>query len=120
MKLSSAAQELAGIDRPKMPGPAKSSSVIRSTRQGPGRILAVFRIAGFGVNRLWPGAESAGFRFEDFTGSILILLVIIVASVVSLIGRVMRRVALIVPQLSIDTIGGEQLGMRAALDRLAA
>lgn len=57
-------------------------------------------------------------KTQAFTGSILILL--IVASVVSLIGRVMRRVALIIPQLSIHAIGGEQLGMRAALDRLAA
>ena len=40
--------------------------------------------------------------------------------VVSLIGGLMRDVALIVPQLPVDAVGGEQLGMRAALDRLAA
>ena len=82
--------------------------------------------AGYGA-RLAPAPKTPiaqlppSFRSEDaaFTGSIL-LLIIVVAGVVSLIGRVMRRGALNIPQLSIHAIGGEQLGMRAALDRLAA
>ena len=49
-----------------------------------------------------------------------ILVVIVVAVVVGLTGFPVRLVALIVPELSIDAIGGEQLGMRPALDRLAA
>jgi hypothetical protein len=63
-----------------------------------------------GARPVHPGAEI----------SCSILVIIVVAVVVGLIGRVMRHVALIVPQLSIHAIGGEQLGMRAALDRLAA
>ena len=49
-----------------------------------------------------------------------ILVVIIVAVVVGLTGLPMRLVALVIPELSIGAIGGEQLGMRSALDRLAA
>src|SRR6266852_4161774 len=77
---------------------------------------AGFEIAGFGANGLCRGGEFAGSKTRPSP----VLLIIVVAVVVSLIGRVMRRVALIVPQLSIHAIGGEQLGMRAALDRLAA
>ena len=82
--------------------------------------------AGYGA--AGAGSEDADSRVaarlpaEDaaLTGSILILVIIIVAGVVTLIRRVMRHVALIVPQPSIHAIGGEQLGMGAALDRLAA
>ncbi len=49
-----------------------------------------------------------------------ILVIILVAVVAGLIGLRMRLVALIVPEPSIDAIGGEQLRVRAALDRLAA
>ena len=52
--------------------------------------------------------------------SVLVLVVVIVAIVIRLIGGVVRLVALIVPELSIHAIGGEQLGVRTALDRLAA
>ena len=51
--------------------------------------------------------------------SILIVLVIVII-VAGLIGRVVRLVALVVPQLAIDAVGGEQLLVRTALDRLAA
>jgi hypothetical protein len=47
-----------------------------------------------------------------------VLVVIVVA--VGLIGRIMRLVALIVPEPSIHAVGGEQLGMRTTFDRLAA
>jgi hypothetical protein len=79
-----------------------------------------FEIAGFGANGLCPGSEFAGSKTRPSGSILIIVVIIIVASAVSLIDRVMRRVALIVPQLSIHAIGGEQLGMRAALDRLAA
>ena len=49
----------------------------------------------------------------------LILVVIIVVAVV-LIRGIVRLVALVVPKPSIDAVGGEQLGMRTAFDRLAA
>ena len=52
--------------------------------------------------------------------SILVIVIIVVAVVASLIGRLMRCVALIVPQPSIHAVGGEQLRVRAAFDRLAA
>ena len=47
-----------------------------------------------------------------------VLAVIVVAA--GLIGRIMRLMALIVPEPSIHSVGGEQLGMRTAFDRLAA
>ena len=40
--------------------------------------------------------------------------------VAGLIGRVMRLVALVVPQPAIDAVGGEQLRVRTAFDRPAA
>src|SRR5439155_2716615 len=49
-----------------------------------------------------------------------ILVIIVIAVIVGLIGRIMRLVALIVPELSINPVGGEQLRVRTALDRLAA
>ena len=50
----------------------------------------------------------------------ILVVIIVVAVVVGLIAAAMRLEALIVPQLAIHAIGREQLGMRAALDRLAA
>ena len=44
----------------------------------------------------------------------------LVIVVVGLTGGVVRRVALVVPELAVDAVGREQLRMRAALDRLAA
>jgi hypothetical protein len=46
--------------------------------------------------------------------------IIVVVVAVILIGRIMRLVALIVPELSIDAVGGQQFGMRTAFDRQAA
>ena len=40
------------------------------------------------------------------------ILVIVVAVVVSLIDRLMRLMALVIPELAIDAVGGEQLGVR--------
>ena len=51
---------------------------------------------------------------------VIILIVIVFIVVVGLSGGVVRRVALVVPELAIDAVGREQLRMRAALDRLAA
>ena len=51
---------------------------------------------------------------------LVIILVIVFIVVVGLTGGVVRRVALVVPELAIDAVGREQLRMRAALDRLAA
>ena len=39
---------------------------------------------------------------------------------VGLTGRIVRRVALVVPELAVGAVAREQFGMRAALDRLAA
>ncbi len=67
-----------------------------------------------------PGAE----RPQSFLLVVLItlevfILVIIVAVVVGVSRRAMGLVNLIVPQLAIGAVPGEQLGMGAALDRLA-
>ena len=51
---------------------------------------------------------------------VIILVIIVFIVVVGLTGGVVRRVALVVPELAIDAVGREQLRMRAALDRLAA
>ena len=50
---------------------------------------------------------------------VVFILVVIIAVVVGLSRRAMRLVALVVPQLAIGAVLGEQLGMRAALDRPA-
>src|SRR5882757_2548222 len=74
--------------------------------------------AGARFPRWW---RSGTTRREDAAFSRSILVIIIVGAVVaSLIGRMMRCAALIVPQPSIHAVGGEQLRVRAALDRLAA
>jgi glycine/D-amino acid oxidase-like deaminating enzyme len=64
-------------------------------------------------------AQSARRRAE-VSHSVLVIIIVVVAVAIGLIGRLMRRVALIVPQPAIHAVGGEQLGMRTALDRLAA
>ena len=51
---------------------------------------------------------------------LILIIVIVFIVVVGLTGGVVRRVALVVPELAIDAVGREQLRMRAALDRLAA
>ena len=51
---------------------------------------------------------------------VILVIVIVFIVVVGLTGGVVRRVALVVPELAIDAVGREQLRMRAALDRLAA
>lgn len=50
---------------------------------------------------------------------ILVEIVVVLAVVISLSHRAMRLVGLVVPQLAIGAVLGEQLGMRAALDRPA-
>lgn len=63
--------------------------------------------------------------YAKVTGSsrrsrLVIILVVVIIVLVSLTGGVMLPVALIVPEIAIDPVGGEQLRMRAALDGLAA
>src|SRR6185312_8309381 len=53
-------------------------------------------------------------------GSHVILIVVIVAVAAGLTGRRVRREALVVPESAIHAVGGKQLLVRTALDRLAA
>jgi hypothetical protein len=64
--------------------------------------------------------EQRGIKPPDLLLVIVIIIVIVFIVVVGLSGGVVLPVALVVPQLAIDAVGGEQLRMRAALDRLAA
>jgi hypothetical protein len=90
--------------------PAESSlREIRDVPQNPSSIVDIAAESMF-----YPGT----IRVENPIRSILVIIVI--AVIVGLIGRIMRLVALIVPELSINAVGGEQLRVRTALDRLAA
>jgi len=61
------------------------------------------------------GAE----RLRSLLLVLLVLLVVLVAVIVGVSRHAMRLVDLIVPQLAIGAVFGEQLGMGAALDRPA-
>ena len=78
----------------------------------------------------WPGsvkAQCGEYASESARGRsllslllVVILIVVIFVVVVRLTGRIVRRMALVVPELAVDAIGSEQLRVRAALDRPAA
>ena len=92
-------------------------------------LLLAARSAGRGSFR-WFGRRPAtsGYatriaRSVEIPASLLLvvlILVVVFIVVIGLTGRVMRLVALVVPELAIGAVGGEQLRVRAALDRLAA
>ncbi len=65
----------------------------------------------------WIG--QAGSLGAERLRSLLLVLVVLVAVVVGVSRHAMRLVDLIVPQLAIGAVLGEQLGMGAALDRPA-
>ena len=100
----------------------------RQLPQGHDRERAVLACAALGAlpgvvrRRLLAADAKRDQRGVKPPGSLLviILIVIVFIVVVGLTGGVMRPVALVVPELAIDAVGGEQLRMRAALDRLAA
>ena len=101
----------------------------RQLPQGHGRERAILARAALGalpgmVRRRRPAAdtkrEQRGVKPPGSLLVIILVIVIVFIVVVGLSGGVMLPVALVVPQLAIDAVGGEQLRMRAALDRLAA
>jgi flavin-dependent dehydrogenase len=51
---------------------------------------------------------------------VILIIVIVFIVVVGLSGSVVRRAALVVPELAVDAVGRKELRMRAALDRPAA
>src|SRR5882724_3757572 len=51
---------------------------------------------------------------------IIIVFILVLVVIIGESGRVVRRMALVIPELAVDAVGGEQLRMRAALDCLAA
>ena len=51
---------------------------------------------------------------------IVVIFIVVLVVIIGVSGRIVRRVALVVPELAVDAVGGEQFRMRAALDRLAA
>ena len=109
---------------PATPGRARRPTIsarCRSTTASTGRRSAG-RVSWRGSAKEHCGscARPARRRSRKFQRSILVVVIVIVAVVVGLTGSRMRLVALVVPELAIDAVGGEQLGVRAALDRLAA
>ena len=50
---------------------------------------------------------------------VVILIIVVFIVIVRLTGRIVRLVALVVPELAVGAVGFEQLRVRAALDRLA-
>src|ERR1700704_4580331 len=66
----------------------------------------------------WPEA-CKGLLVEGAPRPLLVVILVLVV-IIGESGRVMRRMALVVPELAVDAVGGEQLCMRTALDRLAA
>lgn len=116
-----------------------------SSRKGPARPIQAPKICGFasakrhasGNQRLGAGSAFLGeeawiahgdpFAAERPRSLLLVvllvlvvfILVIIVAVVVGVSHRAMGLMDLVVPQLAIGAVAGEQLGMGAALNRLA-
>jgi 2-polyprenyl-6-methoxyphenol hydroxylase-like FAD-dependent oxidoreductase len=77
------------------------------------------------VRRRRLAADAQGISAESkpkppFLLVVILVIVVVFIVVVGLTGRVVRRVALVVPELAVDAVGREQLRVRAALDRLAA
>ena len=119
---TSAAKKISGdgqLDRVDQTGNA--DSVLRSATHG-----GENWVARFGRD---PGRNPAARRTRLRQGArirpphsllVIILVVVIVLVVVVVVVGVMLPVALVVPELAIDPVDGEQLRMRAALDRLAA
>ena len=110
--------------RPATPGPRRrrsASARSRWTAASTGR-----RSAG---RASWRGSakaacggcarRSARSRTARSLLLVVILIIVVFIVVVGLTGRVVRLVALVVPELAVGAVGGEQLRVRAALDRLA-